>query len=315
MSRSTISTFQLFEKFPDEESAHAYLESRLWKGGAVCPKCKSKAGIAPRKGKPGFHFCNPCRLDFTVRTGTVFGRSHIPLHKWLYAMYLLATARKGISSMQLAKEIGITQKSAWLLLQRLRGACGGQTGMLSGTVEADETHIGGLEGNRHMYDRVRGRKEKAVVFGMRQRGGDTVAMVVENTGGERLRAAIQANVAPGSRVMTDECAGYAVLEKMGFERGSVKHAVEEFVRGDVHTNGIDSVWAVMKGGLHGVYHHASRKRLGRYVDEFAFRLNAGKVQRHTWKRLDSLVDAMAGKRITYETLTAGFSNLSIREKD
>jgi transposase-like protein len=214
-------------------------------------------------------------------------------------MYLLVTARKGISSMQLAKEIGIAQKSAWFLLRGLREARGNNTGMLSGTVEADETHIGGLEGNRHMHDRVReGRREKAVVFGMRQRGGDTVAMVVENTGGQRLQAAIQANVTPGSRVMTDEYTGYAALKKLGFERGSVKHAVEGFVRGDVHTNGIDSVWAVLKRGLRGVYHHASRKHLGRYIDEFTFGLNAGKAQRHTWRRLDSLVDAVAGKRIT-----------------
>jgi transposase-like protein len=306
MSRSTISTFQLFERFPDEGSARAYLESRLWKRGASCPKCDSKADAVPRTGKPGFRFCNRCRLDFTVRTGTIFERSHVPLHKWLYAMYLLVTARKGISSMQLAKEIGITQKSAWFLLQRLREACKGHAGMLSGTVEADETHIGGLEGNRHMHDRIRkGRKEKTVVFGMRQRGGDTMAMVVEGTGGRGLQAAIQTHVEPGSRIMTDEYAGYIALEKLGFEHGSVKHAVEELVRGDVHTNGIDSVWAVLKRGLHGVYHHVSRKHLGRYVDEFAFRLSAGKVQRHTWRRLDSLVDLVAGCRITYGQLTTG----------
>jgi transposase-like protein len=219
-------------------------------------------------------------------------------------MYLLVTARKGISSMQLVKEIGITQKSAWFLLQRLREACAPRAGMLSGTVEADETHIGGLEGNRHMHDRIRkGRKEKTVVFGMRQRGGDALAMVVENTGGQRLQSAIQANVEPGSRIMTDEYAGYAALEKLGFEHRSVKHAVEEFVRGDVYTNGTDSVWAVLKRGLHGVYHHASRKHLGRYVDEFSFRLSAGNVGGHTWKRLDSLVDAAVGKQITYEKLT------------
>jgi transposase-like protein len=305
MSRSTISTFQLFERFPDEESARAYLESRLWKRGAACPKCGSKAAVAPRKGKPGFRFCNRCRLDFTVRTGTVFGRSHVPLHKWVYAMYLLVTARKGVSSMQLAKEIGVTQKSAWFLLQRLREACGHRAGMLSGVVEADETFVGGLESNRHMRDRIGGRKEKSVVMGMRERGGDTVAMVFENTGGQRLRAAIKANVMPGSHVMTDDNAAYAALAEQGYRHDSVRHTADEYARGDVYTNGIDSVWAVMKRGLHGVYHHASKKHLGRYVDEFTFRLNAGKVQRHTWRRLDSLVDAVAGRRITYEQLTTG----------
>ena len=120
MSRSTISTFQLFELFPDEESARVYLEGRLWPNGTTCPTCKAGDRITPRKA--GFYRCNACQLDFTVRTGTIFERSHVPLHKWVYSMYLLVTARKGISSMQLAKEIGITQKSAWFVLGRLREA-------------------------------------------------------------------------------------------------------------------------------------------------------------------------------------------------
>src|SRR6266436_4991742 len=123
MSRSTISTFQLFEMFPDQDSARRYLESRLWPQGPRCPVCGMGDRITARKN--GFYRCNQCKIDFTVRTGTIFERSHVPLHKWIYAMYLLMTARKGISSMQLAKEIGITQKSAWFVLHRLREACGG----------------------------------------------------------------------------------------------------------------------------------------------------------------------------------------------
>lgn len=122
MSRSTISTFKLFELFPDEESARKYLEGRLWPNGVICPECGSGERITTRKD--GYYRCNACKCDFTVRTGTIFERSHVPLHKWLYAMYLLVTARKGISSMQLAKEIGITQKSAWFVLHRLREAVG-----------------------------------------------------------------------------------------------------------------------------------------------------------------------------------------------
>ena len=120
MSKSTISTFELFQMFPDQESARLYLESRLWPDGATCPTCRKGERITTRKG--GYFRCNACQLDFTVRTGTIFERSHIPLHKWVYAMYLLVTARKGISSLQLAKEIGVTQKSAWFMLQRLREA-------------------------------------------------------------------------------------------------------------------------------------------------------------------------------------------------
>lgn len=139
MSRSTISTFKLFELFPDEESARKYLEGRLWPNGVTCPECGSGERITTRKD--GYYRCNACKFDFTVRTGTIFERSHVPLHKWLYAMYLLVTARKGISSMQLAKEIGITQKSAWFVLHRLREAVGKDVDKLRGQVEIDETFI------------------------------------------------------------------------------------------------------------------------------------------------------------------------------
>lgn len=121
MSRSTISTFKLFELFPDEEAARLYLEDRLWPKGPKCPGCSATERITTRKG--GYYRCNACLIDFTVRTGTIFGRSHIPLHKWVHAMYLLVTARKGISSLQLAKQIGISQHAAWFMLQRLREAC------------------------------------------------------------------------------------------------------------------------------------------------------------------------------------------------
>ena len=135
MSKSTISTFQLFAMFPDQEAARTYLEGQLWPSGPTCPVCGLGERITARKG--GFYRCNQCAEDFTVRTGTIFERSHIPLHKWVYAMYLLLTARKGISSLQLAKEIGVTQKTAWFVLQRLREACGSDDDIdkLRGTAE------------------------------------------------------------------------------------------------------------------------------------------------------------------------------------
>lgn len=153
MSRSTISTFQLFALFPDEETARTYLEGRIWPNGPVCPECKTGDRITVRANRPGFYRCNACKdFDFTVRTGTVMERSKVPLHKWLYAMYLLVTARKGISSLQLAKEIGVTQKTAWFILGRLREACGGDgpgggLEKLRGEVEIDECFVGGLESN------------------------------------------------------------------------------------------------------------------------------------------------------------------------
>ena len=136
MSRSTISTFKIFEMFPDQEAARLYLESRLWPDGPVCSVCSGER-ITTRKA--GTYHCNACNEDFTVRTGTIFERSHIPLHKWLYAMYLILTARKSVSSLQMAKEIGITQKSAWFMLHRIREACGDATTMLSGDVEIERS--------------------------------------------------------------------------------------------------------------------------------------------------------------------------------
>jgi len=179
--------------------------------------------------------------------------------------------------------------------------------LLQGTVEVDETFFGGDENNRHMYDRIhkpRERTEKTIVVGMRQRGGNTVAKVVPSTGGLALRGAIHETVAPGSRILSDDYGSYTALPKEGFQHDSVKHVTGEYVRGDVHTNGIESVWAVMKRGMHGVYHHADKKHMGRYVNEFTFRLNQGNVARHTTERLDSFVDAVAGKRLTFARLTA-----------
>jgi len=303
MSRSTISTFELFERFPDEKSARIYIERRLWKDGIRCSKCGTKDNT-PRKGRKGFHLCNPCRLEFTVRTGTIFSRSHVPLHKWIYAMYLLVTSRKGISSLQLSKEIGVKQHTAWFVLHRLREACGSKVEMLSGTVEADETVIGGLEDNKHMRVRLhKGVPLKSVVIGMRERGGRVVAEVLPSHGGTAIRNAVQSSVEPGTRLMTDENPSYTKLGGQGYEVQTVNHTKDEYVRGDVHTNGVESVWAVLKRGIHGTFHHVSKKHLGKYVDEFTFRLNEGNVGRHTWERLDSLVDAVAGKRITYEELT------------
>ena len=301
-----ISVFDFFQMFPDADSAREYIEMIRWGDDVYCPHCDCER-VTKLKRK-GYYLCKECRSKFTVRTGTVFQRSHIPLNKWLYAIYVLKTSRKGISSVQLAKEVGITQKSAWYMLHRLREACDVEVAPFNCEVEIDETWIGGKKTRMHY------KKKKLLppgpyggkvpVLGMREREtGRVIAYPIENVGIDTLTVNVLANVEEGSTVYTDDHQGYNRLGNW-YDHRSVNHTDWQFADGDVTTNRIESIWAVVKRGYRGVYHYMSKKHLERYINEFVFRLNAGGDSVPIMDRMEMLVRGAFDRHITYDELIA-----------
>lgn len=300
----TVSLYQFFAKFPDEEAARKFFENKRWEGTTVCPHCGSETVSECKDHKPMPYRCKSCRKHFSVRTGTVLAESRLPLHKWLMAMYMMTTARKGISSVQMAKELGVTQKSAWFLAQRIRecwlGDEGGDNDKLDGVVEVDETYVGGKAKGMHAHQRAQRKHfQKQAVVGIMKRDGEVRAMHTDRRQASRH---VHANVQYGATVMTDAASVYKHLGQT-YDHQVVNHSVGEYVRGQAHTNGIESFWALLKRGHYGIYHYMSAKHLNRYVNEFAFRHNTREIG--TMSFISSTITRAVGKRIKYVDLING----------
>lgn len=276
MSNDLATITGFMDRFRHEDACRAYFESIRFRNGEYCPHCGHPVVYRYKDGRR--YRCAECRQDFTIKTGTVFGESKVSLHKWFLAIYLLTTCRKGISSVQLAKQVGVTQKTAWFMNHRLREAMKQNRGQLFGTVEIDETYVGGKAANMHAHKRAekitgRGGVDKAVVFGLVQRDGEVRATTITDTRMRTVEKHIVDQVQPGATIYTDDFASYNRLKRF-FGHETVNHRVGEYVRdGLVHTNSVESFWATFKRGYIGIYHWMSEKHLQRYLDEFTYRLN------------------------------------------
>lgn len=295
-------------RFTNEEAARKHLERLQWPDGPICPHCGViDRASAIKGGRNGLWFCSACRMQFTVTVGTIFERSKIPLHTWLYANHLLCSSKKGISSHQLSRMLGVTYKTAWFMSHRIREAMRPlKTGPLGGegkTVEADETFVGGKEKNRHKSKRFKthagGTWGKELVFSLVERKGRIRSMHTPSVTAATLRPVLVEQLQGNTKLVTDDAGQYRHMHR-DFDHEVVNHLAGEYVRGEAHTNTVEGYFSILKRGINGVYHHVSAQHLKRYLAEFDFRYNERASLGITDDmRAETALMNARGKRLTY----------------
>lgn len=298
---------QLLDKLKTEQECIEYFIQSRWNGNPICPHCKHTK-VYSFADKRNFK-CKSCKRLFSYKTGSIFENTKVPMRKWFLAIYVHASHKKGISSYQLSKDIGVTQKTAWFMLQRIRHIMeNGSHSPFNGITEMDEAYMGGSEANRHLADKKRtGPKTKTVVLGMVERNSKKVkAVKVESAKTYDLQDTIYSNITEGSHIVTDSYVGYDVL-KWNYKHDTVNHSAGQYVKTDarvafkIHTNAIEGYWSIVKRGINGIYHWCSKKHIQAYLNEFTFRYNERHVD-------DSekfcLLLTQTETRLTYKQLIA-----------
>ena len=278
------------KRFQDADAAREHLEATRWPHGAICPHCGIVGEATKLQGKaarPGVWQCNACREQFSVTVGTVFEKSKVPLNKWLLATYLMSSSKKGVSAHQLHRTLGVTYKTAWFMAHRIREAMtdtgSAPMGGEGKTVEADETVIGGKERNKRLSKRNPkniGAVGKQVAFTLVERNGRARSFHVANVTGKTLRPIIVKHVDRKSALMTDDAGQYRPIGVEFASHQTVNHGIEEYVRGEAHSNTVEGFFSILKRGINGVYHHVSEAHLSRYLAEFDFQPLGARDHRH-----------------------------------